>query len=195
MLYYCANITENNCSVCDIELGRVRKLALVHSSFFQQLIDDITNVSLWDLGRTLGKIFVYPEVQGEFDGGNPVTVRGFASNEDIEVAKQYTIELREPNYIGNKEHFNDINGSRQFYAIWATETLMYASTRPIYLSVKAPVSNDLKNEIVWQMTLKWTSQELPLVFDRDDNVLQCQYNIQPPPYGDFDDSFDNSFNQ
>lgn len=195
MLYYCADITENNCSVCDIELGRVRKLALVQSSFFQQLIDDITNVSLWDLGRTLGKIFVYPEVQGEFDGGNPVTVRGFASNEDIEVAKQYTIELREPNYIGNREHFNDINGSRQFYAIWATETLMYASTRPIYLSVKAPVSNDLKNEIVWQMTLKWTSQELPLVFDRDDNVLQCQYNIQPPPYGDFDDSFDNSFNQ
>lgn len=195
MLYYCADITENNCSVCDVELGRVRKLALVQSSFFQQLIDDITNVSLWDLGRTLGKIFVYPEVQGEFDGGNPVTVRGFASNEDIEVAKQYTIELREPNYIGNREHFNDINGSRQFYAIWATETLMYASTRPIYLSVKAPVSNDLKNEIVWQMTLKWTSQELPLVFDRDDNVLQCQYNIQPPPYGDFDDSFDNSFNQ
>ena len=195
MLYYCADITENNCSVCDIELGRVRKLALVQSSFFQQLIDDITNVSLWDLGRTLGKIFVYPEVQGEFDGGNPVTVRGFASNEDIEVAKQYTIELREPNYIGNREHFNDINGSRQFYAIWATETLMYASTRPIYLSVKAPVSNDLKNEIVWQMTLKWTSQELPLVFDRDDNVLQCQYNIQPPPYGDFDDSFDNSYNQ
>ena len=195
MLYYCADITENNCSVCDIELGRVRKLALVQSSFFQQLIDDITNVSLWDLGRTLGKIFVYPEVQGEFDGGNPVTVRGFASNEDIEVAKQYTIELREPNYIGNREHFNDINGSRQFYAIWATETLMYASTRPIYLSVKSPVSNDLKNEIVWQMTLKWTSQELPLVFDRDDNVLQCQYNIQPPPYGDFDDSFDNSYNQ
>ena len=195
MLYYCADITENNCSVCDIELGRVRKLALVQSSFFQQLIDDITNVTLWDLGRTLGKIFVYPEVQGEFDGGNPVTVRGFASNEDIEVAKQYTIELREPNYIGNREHFNDINGSRQFYAIWATETLMYASTRPIYLSVKAPVSNDLKNEIVWQMTLKWTSQELPLVFDRDDNVLQCQYNIQPPPYGDFDDSFDNSYNQ
>lgn len=195
MLYYCADITENNCSVCDIELGRVRKLALVQASFYQQLIDDITNVSLWDLGRTLGKIFVYPEVQGEFDGGNPVTVRGFASNEDTEVAKIYTIELREPNYIGNREHFNDINGSRQFYAIWATETLMYASTRPVYLSVKAPVSNDLKNEIVWQMTLKWTAQELPLVFDRDDTVLQCQYNIQPPPYGDFDDSFDNSFNQ
>jgi hypothetical protein len=43
------------------------------------------------------------------------------------------------------------------------------------------------------MAIKYTAQELPLVFDRDDNVLQCQYNISPPPYGSFDDSFDNSF--
>jgi hypothetical protein len=193
MLYYCADITENNCSVCDTELGRVRKLALVHSSFYQQLIGDITNISLWDLGRTLGKVFVYPEVQGEFDGGVPVMVRGFASNEDIEVAKQYSLDLREPNYIGNREHFNEINGSRQFYAIWASETLMYVSTRPVYVSVKAPIANDLKTEVVWQIAIKYTAQELPLVFDRDDNVLQCQYNISPPPYGSFDDSFDNSF--
>lgn len=192
MLYYCADITENNCSVCDTELGRVRKLALVQASYFPQLVSDITNVSLWDLGRTLKKIFVYPEVQGEFDGGVPVTVRGFASNEDTEVAKQFTLEVREPNFKGNRAHFNDINGSRQFYVIWATETLMYASTRPVYVSVKMPIANDLKTEVVWHMTIKWTAG-FPLFFDRDDNVLQCQYNIAPPPYGSFDDSFDNSY--
>jgi len=192
--YYCADITENNCDVCATELGRVRKLVLVHRSYINTLLSNIEDVNTWDAGRTARKIFVYPNVQGEFDGGVPINVRGFASTEDMEVAKQYSLDVREPNYVGNRSHFNGINGARDYYVLWATETMLYASTRPVLVSVSAPVANDLKTEVVWQIKCRWTADDMPLQFTRNDSVLSCQYANEPISSGSFDDSFDNSFN-
>jgi len=196
MAYYPANcdiIPENDCTVCVTELARVRKCALVHKSIIADLLTDIEDINVWDIGRSSGKIFVYPQTQGEFDGGVPITVRGFMSADETVLANQFTVTVKEPNYTGNRNHWNALFGNRNFYLIFCSETIMRVSTKPVSIVPSNPIANDLKQEVVWGFTAKWTDDSFPTEYPVFDDAFSCEYSLVPPPYFSFSNSFDNSF--
>jgi len=196
MAYYpscCDTIQENDCDVCVNELARVRAVAFVHKSFYSALMAGLDNVTTWSLGRSQGNIFMYPETQGEYDGGSAITTRGFMSAQEQPVAMKFGIEFKEPNYIGNRNHWNSLFGNRNFYCFWITETIMYSSTRAVVITPKNPIANDLKQTIVWEASINWVDNQFPNENDIPTDAWQCQYDLIPPPYFSFDESFDNSF--
>jgi len=178
---------------CEPELGRVRAVAFVHRNYFNTIISDVTNLTNWDIGRSAQRIFVYPETQGEFNGGDPINVRGFGSMEEFPLLYNFQLKISEPNYKGNRDHWNALIGNRNYHVFWQTETIMYASTRPVVIVPKNPHSNSLKDEVVWVAEIQWTDNKFPFEFDRDNNVMSWSYTFVPPPYYSFDDSFDNSY--
>jgi hypothetical protein len=196
MAYYpsaCSEIPENDCTVCVTELARVRKCAIIHKSIISDILADIENINVWDIGRSIGKIFVYPETQGEYDGGVPITVRGFMSAEETVMANQFSATIKEPNYIGNRNHWNALFGNRNFYLVFCSETIMRVSTKPVTIIPIAPIANDLKQEVVWGFTAKWTDDQFPTEYNVFDAAFDCEYQLVPPPYFSFSNSFDNSF--
>ena len=76
------NITDHTCGTCGVELSRVRGTAFVNKSYYAALSVDFEDEALWNAGIASGAIIVYPETQGEFDGGTPNMGQGYGDTEE-----------------------------------------------------------------------------------------------------------------
>ncbi len=175
MIYYpsCESIETNLCGVCETENARVRRFALIHKIYYQTLMADPENANLWFSGIDAGYIFIYPEVQGEYDGGVGKFGRGYATVPEQLLAYNYSINVKDPNYLGNNPHWNKLAGNKNYYLAFCSSSIMNISTRPCNIIPTNGVANDLKNEITWNVQMKWTDFELPLQYIIPDGVFQC----------------------
>ena len=57
------------------EFGRIRSVALVHSSYKATLEANPTNETLWTTGVDQGKVYAIYKTQGSYDGGTTRTSR------------------------------------------------------------------------------------------------------------------------
>ncbi len=181
-MYYpssCDEISANDCLNCTKELGRIRSAALVHKSYLSTLLADAENVTLWANGVTLGKIFIYPNVNGEFDGGSPIVAAGFAKAEETLIAYNFSAKIKDPDYLGNRGHWNGFKGSRNYYFVFCGETQMYITERVATIVMNNRVANDLKQEVNWDMQVKWTDANFPLQYNIPQGVFVCG-EITPP---------------
>ena len=194
MAYYpsnCNTIESHNACGCGIELARVRSVALIHKSFYTQLISDPESNVVWEAGITAGLIVILPQTQGEYNGGEPIFSRGFGYSEQTLMAYNFNVSYKDPDYINNISHYNSITGSRNFYIAFCSETIMRISQRPGTLIAKNPITNSLKDEVNYLLTYSWTHNLMPLEYEIPDNILVCNSDVV---YGaSFDNSFDNSF--
>jgi len=175
-MYYpsnCNEISTHDCEGCEIELARVRAVAFVHKSFYSTLISDIEDVNVWVDGRDANKIFVYPFVNGEFSGGTPIVGRGFAKAEETLMAYNFSLDFVIPNYEGNVAHWNALRGSRNYYVIFCSETKMHVTNRVCTIVPKNEVKNDLKQEVIWSCTSKWTSDSFPTIYNILEEAFDC----------------------
>lgn len=176
---------------CDNELGRVSSAALIHKSFMQQLLNDPESETIWAAGITAGFIIVFPYTQGSFNGGEPIFGRGFATTEETLMAMKFQVDIVDPDYIGNDEFYNSVNGSRNFHIAFCTETIMMISDKACSIFAAAPIENDLKKEITFKLSAKWTFNKSPKQYSIPDNIFVCAPGVV---YGaSFDNSFDDSF--
>jgi hypothetical protein len=198
MNYYpnCENIEAYSCGNCTPELGRIRSVALIHKSYFSTLIADPESYQLWYDGRVNGKIFVYPKVQGEYDGGSPQMGTGWATSPETLLAYFFTAKIKEPNYLSNVLHWNSIKGSKNYYVAFCSESIMQIPMKVCNIIPRNSVANDLKTEVVWEVDLKWTDFNLPMQYTIPSNVFDC--DIIVPIVCDetriFDCTFDLTFN-
>jgi hypothetical protein len=81
--------------------------------------------------------------------------------------------FKDPNYVGNRDHFNSIKGSRNFHIAFRSETVTGISTEPVVIVPKNPIANDLKVERTWDVEVKWTADDLPEEADVPETVWQC----------------------
>lgn len=175
-MYYpsnCNEISTHDCGGCEIELGRVRAVAFVHKSYYSTLVAGIEDLNTWNAGRIANKIFVYPDVNGEFNGGSAITGRGFAKAEETLMAYNYEVQFNIPNYEGNIAHWNALRGSRNYYIIFCTETQMHITNRICTIVPRNDIKNDLKQEVIWSCVSKWTSDSFPTIYDKLDDAFSC----------------------
>jgi hypothetical protein len=171
-----------------MELARVRSVALIHKTFYNQLMSDPEDSSIWLAGITAGLIIVLPQTQGDYNGGDAINGRGFGYSEETLTAYGFVVNYKDPDYVGNLPHYNSITGSRNFYIAFCSETVMRISQRPGNLVATNPIANSLKDEVNYMVTYKWTHNKMPLEYNIPDNVFVCAPGVV---YGA---SFDNSFN-
>jgi len=131
----CNTIESHSACGCGVELGRVRSVALIHKSFYNQLATDFENPLYWQTGITGGFIIVLPQTQGEYNGGNPIMSRGFGWSEETLMAYGFEVNYKDPDYVANLPHYNSITGSRNFYIAYCSETIMRISQRPGTLKI------------------------------------------------------------
>ena len=187
----CNTIESHNACGCGIELARVRSVALIHSSFINQILTDPEDSSIWLAGITAGMIVVLPQTQGEYNGGEPILGRGFGYSEETLIAYSFGVNYKDPDYVGNLPHYNSITGSRNFYIAFCSETIMRISQRAGTLVASNPIANSLKDEVNFILTYKWTNDKMPLEYSIPDGVFVCAPSVV---YGaSFDNSFDDSF--
>ena len=172
----CNEIAQHDCGSYSTELGRIRAVAFVHKSYFSTLIADIENVNLWLIGRNNNKIFVYPEVNGEMDV-SPIYSNGFAKAEETLIAYNFGIEFNIPEYVGNITHWNALRGSRNYYILFCTETQMHVTERLCSIVPRNEVKNDLKQEVIWSCSSKWTSDNFPLIYDKVEGAMDCNISV------------------
>lgn len=174
-----------------IELARVRSVALIHKTFYQQLMTDPESSLIWQTGITAGMIIVLPQTHGEYNGGSPIVGRGFGWSDETLIAYNFEVNYKDPDYVSNLPHYNSITGSRNFYLAFCSETLMRISQRPGTLIATNPIANSLKDEVNFVLNYKWVHDKMPLEYEIPDGVFVCAPSVV---YGaSFDNSFDESF--
>lgn len=155
------NIVAHVCGSCDVELSRVRGVALVNQSYYPTLVANLGNQATWDAGINSGEIYVYPETQGEYDGGTPNMGQGYGDTEENLNSYTFNLTFKDPNYINNRNHYNSVKGSRNFHVAFRSETVLAISDVPCTIVPQNPIQNDLKLERTWDVAAKWTSDNFP----------------------------------
>lgn len=166
------NIQEHSCGGCGVELARVRRAAFINKTYYPTLIADAENVSVWNAGIASGAIIIIPETQGDYDGGAPQMGQGYGDSEETLNAYLFTAMIKDPNYAGNRNFYNSIKGSRNFHFAFASETILRISDEPVTIIPTNPIANDLKQEVVWDVQVKWTSNNFADEYDTPD-VFTC----------------------
>jgi hypothetical protein len=167
------NITNHTCGTCGVELSRVRGTAFVNKSYYATLSADFEDEALWAAGVASGAIIVYPETQGEFDGGTPNMGQGYGDTEESLNSYTFMLSFKDPNYVGNRDHYNSVKGSRNFHVAFRSETVLAISDEPCTIVPKNPIANDLKVERTWDVEVKWTSDNFPEESAIPANLFTC----------------------
>ena len=167
-------ITDPLCTPCPTkELGGIRSLVLKKNTF---TFTDITNPTEWTNAICNKNVFVIPFTRGSL-AVSLVEGQGFGDNSTVNDGYDYVISAFDPNYTGNCDFWTDISKRRDFNVMYRTETKIHQSTSTVSIAAMAPIEEDIKSKVTWNVSVKW-SQEDPLcpldipvgIFDR---CTQC----------------------
>lgn len=167
------NISNHACGSCGVELARVRGVAFINQSYLATLNADPEDKTLWDAGVASGEIFEYPATQGEFDGGSPNMGQGYGDVEEKLNSYTFNLTFKDPDYVGNRDHYNSLKKSNQFYVAFRSETVLAISDEPVTIVPANPIANDLKTERTWDVLVKWTSENFPAEYTYSDGLFEC----------------------
>lgn len=175
-IYYQNNCDNNipgvDCDPCsDKEKARVRSTGFLHKSF---AFTDPTDNAEYEQAVLDGKLYILPRTAGKITP-EPIMEKGYGDEEEVLVGYKYKAEIEEPNYKGNALFWNSIKNSKNFKAIFRTETQVHISDTVVSIKPKAPVEDDINKNIVWMIEITWTQEDLLLPHDA--------------PQGIFDDCF------
>lgn len=176
-IYYpgdnCQNeVPEHLCDPCDaIELAGVRSVALIDDGFTFTNPESATE---WEQGVADGSIFIIPNTNGTFDGGAPQEGQGFGDNPTSLDGYDYTLNYMDPNFTGNWDFYNNIKNVRNGYKVaFRTGTRVVMSDTTCTILPKNPVVADVKARVNWDVTVKWTSQNLPRDYESPSSIWSC----------------------
>ena len=189
--YTCDTVPAHIACSCEVELGRVRSAALIHTSFYSQFMTAPEDEATWAAGIEAGFIVVVPESIGTFNGGEPIYGRGFGFTEETLTAQKFEVAYVDPDYLGNLDFYNSINGSRNWHIAFCSETILRISDKTCSIFASDKIENDLKKEVVWNVTAKWTWNKTPQHYTIPDNIFTCSPAVSVG--ASFDNSSDNSF--
>lgn len=174
-IYYpsgCDTAVPNHfCDPCETpEHARVRSVAFVKSSV---AFNDNSDATEWEEGIANGDIIVIAEVLGSFDGGQPVEGTGYGDQATKVTGYNFELSFKDPNYKQNADFYNAIKNSRSYKLAFRTETQTHLSTNTVTVIPKNPVTENLTDEVVWDVLVKFAQGDLPEPFDTPEGIFQC----------------------
>jgi len=171
-IYYpsCSTVLSPTCSDCPPkELGGIRSI------WFQKVSSpflDITNPTEWATKICAKDVFVLPKTRGSLDMAE-VTDTGFGDIPMDLSGYDFTLNVFDPNFLGNCSFWNSIKKSSEWKVGYRTETQVYLSTSVALIIPKAPISDDIKSKVLWNTTIKFSQEDVPCptnmpvgIFDR-----------------------------
>lgn len=177
-LYYpesCANeIPDHVCDPCETrEKGRVSSVAFIDNGFEFENIEDPNE---WIAGIESGEITIIPAVVGSFDGGTEVEGPGYGRQSTILISYDFSANFRDPNYKSNCEYYNALKRSRTQHFAFVTETQLHYVDTPVSVIPKNPVTEELNSDVVYDVTVKWSSPDLPCPVNKPAGIFdECVY--------------------
>lgn len=159
-----SSVPEHLCNPClPIELGGVRTVLFIDKDF---VITNPSSPSQWNSGIQSRSIIIIPKTYGTFDGGTPQEGQGFGDTPTSLDGYDFTLQFFDPNFIGNVDHYDSLKNLRSNYKVaFRTGSQIIISDKVVTIIPKMPVAQDLKSKVLWDVTVKWTSQNLPGVYD------------------------------
>ena len=163
-IYYpgCADITPPVCSDCpDKELAGIRSLFFKKKSYS---FIDITDPTEWTTAICNEDVIVLPYTRGSLEMAESLSA-GFGDTlQDLD-SYEFTLNVFEPNYLNNCSFWNTIKKSKDYQVGYRTETKLYCSQNNALIVPKAPVAEDLKAKVVWNVMIKFTQEDIPCPYD------------------------------
>lgn len=153
------------------EHARVRSIAFIHTSYLATLLAGQETPSVWVTGINDRKIIIIPQVSGQYDGGEPVEGPGYGDQESSLAGYKHTIGYKDPNYKQNAAFYNAIKFSRDWVPAWRTETQTQIADVPAQIIPKAPITDQLTDEVVWDVQVKFTQPDIPVPFDTPADIF------------------------
>lgn len=161
----------HSCDECDDpELARVRGVALIKNSY---TFSDPTSYSEWLAAITSGDVVIIPMTRGTFDGGTVKEGTGYGDQATKYMSTDYSLTYFDPNYKANRDFYNSLKRFQNYRIAYKTETLVHLTDKPAQFLPKAPVADDITQEVVWEVNAKWSSQNEPTPYLCPDGIFVC----------------------
>jgi len=164
-------IPDPTCSDCpDKELGGIRGFALIKETFS---FTDVTDIAEWQAAIQNKDIYLYPKSRGSLEQ-TPTETQGWGDQAMVVDGNDFVLSAFEPNFTENIDHWNAIKKSNGFKVCWRTETKLYISDDAVGIIPIAPVAEDLKTTVVWNIQFKFSQEDYPTASDiPTDLFAQC----------------------
>lgn len=174
-VYYpsgCASSVPNHyCNDCEPrEHARVRSAAFIANDF--NFINP-SDPDEWEAGIANKKIIIIPKTNGSFDGGSEVEGAGYGDQQTSLNGYNFQAVYNDPNYKLNADFYNAIKNSRNYKFAYRTETQIHLTETTVSIIPKNPVVEDLTGEVVWNVTVKWSDDDLPIPYDTPTGIFEC----------------------
>lgn len=164
-------IPDHYCNECEPrEHARIRAAAFVRKDF--SFINP-SDPDEWEQGIADKKIIIIPKTNGSFDGGSEVEGPGYGDQQTSLNGYNFQAIFNDPNYKLNADFYNAIKNSRNYKFFYKTETQGHLTDVAVQAIPKNPVVEDLTGEVVWNITVKWSDDDLPVPFDAPAGVFEC----------------------
>ncbi len=160
-----------SCNPCpSYEYGRIRSVAFIKNTFS---FTDPTSPTEWTTGIDNGDIIVIWQTQGSYDGGTTSELAGFGDSEFTNGGTSHVLNFKDPNYLENCDFYTQIKYSSEYTIAFRTSSAVHLANAPVTITPKNPVADDLKSNVVWDVTAKWQNPDSPCpyttpagIFDR-----------------------------
>lgn len=174
-IYYPAGcdteVGDHFCDECPvIENGRVRSVFFTKDTYDW---DDITDDAEWLEAIANRDVIVIPAVNGSFDGGAEVEGPGYGNQATRLIGFDFTLNYKDPNYADNAPFYNAIKRSKNYRVVYRTATKIHESTNTVSVIPKAPITEDITSDVVWDVTVKWQDTDIPAPNDTPDDIFTC----------------------
>lgn len=167
-------VPDPSCSDCPSkELGDVRSIFFVKNTFS---FTDITDVSEWTTGITNADIVVFPYTRGTLEM-TPTENTGFGDQETTLDGYEYVLNVQEPQYQNNWSFWNAIKNSQEYHVGYRTETQVHLSDNEARIIPTAPIGDDKKGQVNWNIMCKWSQEDLVRPYDMPNSVFDQCINI------------------
>lgn len=173
-------LPEYQCDPCeDYEKGRIRSVFFVSASYRATLIANPTSIPLWQAGVASEDIIIIPKVVGSLDAPDPITGPGYGDDVETILGRDYTLLWRDPNYKGNCNFYNTLKKQNgKWYPGYRTGSQSHIGEKTVTIDTKAPVTENLEDNVEWNGSAKWRSNEQPCPFDTPATIFEC-FGITP----------------
>lgn len=163
-------IPDPQCSDCpEKELGGMRSFWLQKDTYS---FADITDASEWQTAINNKDVYVFPKSRGSMEQAETES-QGYGDQATVVDGYDFTVSVFEPNFVDNVDFWNAIKKSNNYKLGWRTENKIFLTDDAVGIIPKAPVSEDIKVAVVWNIMFKFAQEDYPTpndipgtVFDR-----------------------------
>lgn len=178
MPYYpslCETFIPHNPDPCeDREYGRIRSAGFIRAGFIfntTSTTPDPTDTQEWINGITAGQIVIIPETNGDSPKASPVMGPRYGLHAGAVLGYDFEATYEDPNYNSNCSFYNQLIGNLNYSFFYRTSTHVYLTESPATIIPNRAIKNDLLDDIVWEVQVKWISNQFACGIAIPDSVF------------------------